>query len=102
MVDIIIIIIIIAIMYLSLAAKGVGELGDGPVPRVPHTCTCMYTNCQVSYTVAVFSLMCDRLPETDSNEEEIESVFYKTVCKRYTEMPSTQRYIGQKLEKKWE
>jgi hypothetical protein len=27
-----------------VAAKGAGELGDGPGPRVPHTCTCVYRN----------------------------------------------------------
>jgi hypothetical protein len=61
------------------AAKGVGEVGDGPGPRVPHTCTCMYRNCLSLYCCCSLPYIRVLLSETNNNEEGVEKVFNKRV-----------------------
>jgi hypothetical protein len=57
--------------------RGVGEVGDGPGPRVPHTCTCIGIALS-PYIVAVVCLIHVHFSETDNNKKEIEKVFDKS------------------------
>jgi hypothetical protein len=57
-----------------VAAKGVVEVGDGPGPRVPHTCTLCVGIAFSPYIVTVVCLIHVLLSETDNNEEGIEEV----------------------------
>jgi hypothetical protein len=70
---------------LAVFLKGVGEVGDG---RGPHVCwsfaclTCVLMCIGIAfsaYVVAIVSLTYVLICESDSNEEEIEKVFDKSL-----------------------
>jgi hypothetical protein len=50
---------------MTVAANGVGEVGDGPGPRVPHTCIGTAFS---AYIVAVLCIIHVLLSVTDNNE----------------------------------
>jgi hypothetical protein len=61
-----------------VVVTGVGEVGDSPGPREPHTCTCIRIAFS-PYIVAVVCLIHVLLSKTDNNGGGIEIVFLQSL-----------------------